>query len=421
MRIEQTRLASGLAVITAALPDFETAAVTVVVRAGSRDEEAENSGVAHFLEHMAFKGTATRSAYGIAMEVEQLGASINAFTSHEVTAYHIVGLRDVVEEGVAILGDVLTASRFAPEDVDLERGVIAQEIARNGDDPHALCVQGFLARAYPGQTLGRPVLGDPAFVARATREDMLGFIARHYGTGTMLVSAAGNVEHGWLCRLVERNFAAIPTTPPPPPRVPQRYGGGLAVHHREDFKQVNLVLGFPSVGMADPAVHAHRMLATALGGGMASPLFQEVRQKRGLVYGVGAGSHGGSDFGLLLVQAGMTPDKLDECLAVIGAELLRLTEAVQETDFTRARNAMLAQLATVKEKPFGLAFYLAEQFFRTGAATGPQPDLDAVRAVQIGDLRAAARQMFAAAPTLSMVGPVQEADQLAIVQRALAG
>jgi predicted Zn-dependent peptidase len=420
MHIEQTKLPSGLTVATASLPGFESAAVAVVVRAGSRDEAAANSGVAHFLEHMAFKGTKSRSALDIAVAVECMGAHVNAFTSQELTAYHINGLRENVPEAIAILGDVLTASLYADEDVALERSVIAQEIARNADDPHSLCVEGFLSTTYPDQPLGRPVLGDPHFVAAATRQDMLDFIARYYRTGNMMVVVSGDVVHADVVELVAQNFAAIPTGDAPSNRATPAYAGGYHRTVRNDFNQVSIALGFPSVPMDAPDFFAQKMLASALGGGMASPLFQEVRQKRGLVYGVGSGTSNGSDFGLMLIQAGTTPDKLAPFLDVACAEALRMTQAVGERDFVRARNALLAELATVKEKPFGLAMYLAGQHFRRGNVTGPEVDLEAVRGVKIEDLRVAATKMLAGSPTLSLVGPVDETDYLAQVQTALA-
>ena len=421
MQIEQSTLAGNLTVVTARLPDFESAAVVVVVRAGSRDETAANSGVAHFLEHMAFKGTATRSAFDISTDIECLGASINAFTSQEITAYHINGLKDSVAEAVAILGDVLTASRYEESDVELERNVIAQEIARAGDDPHSLCMEGFIQIAYPGQSMGRPVLGNPAFIASAARQDLLDFIGANYVSGNMLVLGTGDIDHAWFCDLVTNHFSAIPDRPKPDGRPKPDYAGGLFRLERNDFKQVNIALGFPSVAAQSPDANAHKMLGLALGSGMSSPLFQEVRQKRGLVYGVGAGSNHGTDFGLMAVQAGMTPDNLEECLKVICDEALRITGEVKERDFVRARNKLLADLATVKERPFQLALYLAGQVFRDGTATGPQVDLDAVRAVTVADLKRAAGVILSAPPTLAMVGPVVERDYIGMVTAALGG
>ena len=243
MQIEQTMLASGLTVISARLPDFESAAVMVVVRAGARDEDAAHNGVAHFLEHMAFKGTASRSALDIAVQVECLGAQINAFTSQEMTVYHITGLKDALADALAILGDVLIRSRYDAADVAMERGVIAQEIARKNDDPGSLCSEGFIATAYPDQPMGRTVLGDSAFVAAATREDLLAFVGRHYATGRMAVVATGDIGHAWLCAQVEAHFGGIPAGMGAGHRDIPVYVGGQHVHRRADFKQVNLALG----------------------------------------------------------------------------------------------------------------------------------------------------------------------------------
>ena len=420
MLIEQSTLPGGLTVISARLADFESAAVMVVVRAGSRDESAGQNGVAHFLEHMAFKGTERRTALDIAVEIECLGAQINAFTSQEMTAYHITGLKDAVADALAILGDVLTGSRYDVADVAMERGVIAQEIARKNDDPGSLCSEGFIATAYPNQPMGRTVLGDPAFVAAATRGDLLDFVRRHYATGRMVVVATGDIGHAWLCDRVAEHFAAIPAGLGEGEREKPAYAGGQFIHTRADFKQVNLVLGFPSVAVDAPGFLAHKLLSLALGHGMSSPLFQEVRQKRGLVYGVGAGSSHGSDSGIIAIQAGMTPENLAAVLEVSCIEAKRVMTAIDPRDFKRARNMMLAELASVKERPFQLGMYLAGQFFRHGTARGPEEDMRAVREVEIAALSEAAQAVFSAPPTLALVGPLEEADYLATARTALA-
>lgn len=419
MQIEQSALPNGLTVISARLPEFESAAVMVVVRAGSRDETPEQSGIAHFLEHMAFKGTATRSALDIAVEIECLGAQINAFTSQEMTAYHITGLKDALADALGILGDVLTASRFDEADVAMERAVIAQEIARKNDDPGSLCSEGFIATAYPNQPMGRPVLGSPEVVAGMTREALIGFVGRHYATGRMVVVATGDIEHAWLCRQVEAHFATIPAGLGAGAREKPVYAGGQHIHTRADFRQVNMALGFPSVAIDAPGFLDHKLLSLALGHGMSSPLFQEVRQKRGLVYGVGAGSSHGSDSGVFAIQAGMTPDNLREVITVACAAAKRCGEVIEGRDFMRARNTMLAELASVKERPFQLGMYLAGQFFRHGTARGPAEDMAAVRQVAIADLVATARRVFAAPPTLSLVGPLEADDYLGLASAAL--
>jgi predicted Zn-dependent peptidase len=420
MQIRQTALPSGLTVVSAALPEFESAAVLVAVRAGSRDGTAACSGVAHFLEHMAFKGTEARSALDIAVQIECLGAQINAFTSQEVTAYHITGLKDAVPDALAILGDVLAHSRFDEADIATERAVIAQEIARRNDDPGALCIEGCLATLYAGHPLARPVLGDPDFVSHADRRDLLDFVARHYATGRMVVVATGDIDHDWLCGRVAEDFAAIPRGAGENGRGAPVPRGGEFVLDRADFKQINLAIAWPSVPVDAPRFAADKLLSLALGQGLSSPLFQEIRQKRGLVYGVGTGSSHGSDFGMFVVQAGMTPENLDTFLAVAGVELARAREGVAERDFMRARNVMLAELAAVKERPFQLAYYLAGQFFRHGSASGPQHDIDLLRVVEPAALAESARAILAGAPVLSLVGPLGGvAGHLATLQAAL--
>ena len=421
MHIEQTTLPGGLTVVTANLPDYESAAFVVAVRAGSRDETTANTGVAHFLEHMAFKGTRTRSAFDIAVTVECLGAQINAFTNQEMTVYHITGLRDAAADALEILGDILTASRFAMDDVLIERAVIAQEIAQGNDDPHTLCIEGLLATAYREQPMGRPIIGAPAVVAALTDTDLRAFVNRHYSASNIVIVATGNIAHAWALEAATRHFAVLPSADPPARRVAPSYDGGYHRHTRADFQQVNISMGFPSVAMDAPDFFAHKMLAAALGGGMASPLFQEVRNKRGLVYYVGAGAHNGADAGLFLIQAGTTPDKLAEFFTVAGAEAVRIGGAVEERDHLRARNLFLAELAVVKERPAQLAFYLANQVFRRGEATGPDIDLAAVRAVTVDDLRRAAAVIFKTPPTLSLVGPIDDADYPGMLRSALAG
>ena len=420
MRIEQTTLPSGLTVISATLPDFESASLMVVVNAGARDETEERNGVAHFLEHMAFKGTTTRSAFDIAVQIECLGADINAFTSREATAYYIDGPRDVMEEALTILGDVLTASRFDTADVDMERGVIAQEIAGRNDNPGALCGEGLYATAYPDHPLGRTILGNPDFVAHATRDDLQAFVRQHYMTGRMVVVATGNIEHAWLVDHVANRFAALPQGATGKARVLPVYAGGQHLYFRKDFSQINMALAFPSVALDAPKQIAHQLLAGALGDGMSSPLFQEVREKRGLVYGVGAMSSHGDDSGLFAIAAAMTPEHLTAVLETACTEARRCTETIGDRDFMRARNMSLAQLAAVKERPFPLARYLAGQFFRHGMARGPEGDIARIRAVEIGELRDAAREIFAGTPTLSLVGPMAEADYIGTVKAVFA-
>jgi len=419
MHTQLTTLANGLRVITATLPGFDSAAVGAFVDVGSRNERAEENGIAHFLEHMAFKGTTTRSALDIAGEIETLGSNINAYTSQGVTAYFVTGLAKNVEKSVAIIGDVLTASVFNESDIATEKGVILQEISRSTDNPGHIAYNAFNETAYPGQAIGRSILGPPEFIKAATRENFTSFVARYYTAQNMVVVGVGDIEHVAFAQMVERYFAAIPSRPDVPAEARAAYVGGLKRAPSTKFEQVTALLGWQSVAETDPRVYAHRMMATAIGGGMSSPLFQEVREKRGLVYSVHAYSDHGADHGDFVIFAGTTAKHVEELFTVACGELTKAAAQISEQDMVRAKNSLLVGLATAKERPFSLAQGIAGSLFERGYVMTPEQAIKSVEAVTADDVQRAARQIIASQPTISLVGPVPEADYHARVVAAL--
>jgi predicted Zn-dependent peptidase len=419
MHTQLTTLASGLRVITSTLPGFDSAAVGAFVDVGSRNENAEENGIAHFLEHMAFKGTTTRSALDIAIEIETLGSNINAYTSQGVTAYFVTGLASTVEKSVAIIGDVLTNSVFNEADIETEKGVILQEISRSFDNPGHVAYNAFNKTAYPDQAIGRSILGPPEFIKAATRENFTSFVARYYTARNMVVVGTGDIEHEAFVQMVERYFASIPSRPDVPAEAPVRYVGGFERGASTKFEQVTALLGWQSVAETDSRVYAHRMLSTAIGGGMSSPLFQEVREKRGLVYAVHAGHDCGPDYGEFIMQAGATPDNLDELVKVACGVFVNAGAAITEHDLGRARNRELVGYATIKEKPFSLARYLASNLFDHGRIVEPDEEKRAVEAVTMEDMAEAAASIFQTPPTVALVGPVPETDYLATIKAEL--
>jgi len=420
MNIEQSTLPNGLRVISVNLPGFDSAAVAAFVDAGSRNETAENNGIAHFLEHMAFKGTTHRTSLQIGQEIEVLGSSINAYTSQDQTCYFVTGLKSTVAESVAILGDVLTSSVFDTAEIAVERGVILQEIRRSSDNPSHVAHDGFGLTAYPDQALGRPILGRPAFIESAGQDNFRNFVAKHYFAENMVVVGTGGVEHAAFVALVGEHFGALPSRPEADKAPPARYVGGYARETEKDFEQVTVLLGLRSVGETDPTVHAHKVLARAIGGGMSSPLFQEVREKRGLVYSVHAYSDHGADYGDFVVFAGTTAQHVGELLTVACGEIAKATARIGEQDMQRAKNSLLVQIATAKEKPFTLARGLAGSLFEHGHVVTPEEAMRDIEAVTMEDVTAAARAVVASNPTLSLVGPVADADYHGQVQAALA-
>ncbi len=420
MNIEQTVLPSGLRVVSVNLPGFDSAAIAAFVKAGARNETEENNGIAHFLEHMAFKGTATRTALQIGAEIEVLGSNINAFTSHEMTCYFVTGLKSTIAQSVAILGDVLTASNYNDSDIATEKGVILQEIRRSADNSSHVAYDGYGLTAYPSQSIGRPILGRAALIEQVTRDYFTNFIAQNYFAENMVVVGTGDFEHTAFVDHVVEHFSLLPSHAEPVTVASARYVGGHIRNTEKDFEQVTILLGLQSVSETDAAVWAHKVMARALGGGMSSPLFQEVREKRGLVYSVNAYSDHGVDHGEMVMFAGTTAKHVDELLTVACAEITKFTSHVAEADMMRAKNSLLVGLATAKERPFSLARGIAGSLFEHGKIITPEETMRKVEAVTLDDVKAAASLMVSSNPTISLVGPVPDQDYHAQVRAALA-
>ncbi|MDR3529633.1 MAG: pitrilysin family protein [Rhodopila sp.] len=416
MDIRLTTLPSGLRIVTANLPGFDSAAVAAFVDSGSRNETEGENGIAHFLEHMAFKGTTSRTALDIAREVENLGSNMNAFTSQSMTAYFVTGLAPTIEKSVAIIGDVLTASVFDEAEIATEKGVILQEISRSFDNPGNLAYNGFGSIAYPDQALGRSILGPPDMIRAMTRDHFASFVDRFYVARNIVVVGAGAIEHTAFAQMVEKYFAGLPNRPSVPDEAPARWVGGYNRAGSNKFEQVTALIGWNSVPETDERVHAHSLLATAIGGGMSSPLFQEVREKRGLVYSVSGSHDSGVDFGEMLLYAGTTPDKLDEVIKVSCGVFRDAMLAIGPEDLARAKNRELVALATIKERPFGLARFLASGLFDHGRIVAPDERKRAVEAVTTDDVIEAATMIFKTNPAIALVGPVPDTDYVGLIK-----
>ncbi|MEM6665882.1 MAG: pitrilysin family protein, partial [Pseudomonadota bacterium] len=275
-----TTLANGLRVVTEAMPHLQSAALGVWIGAGARAEHSHESGIAHMLEHMAFKGTERRTAQGIAEEIEAVGGDLNAMTSFETTAYYARVLADDVPLAIDILGDILINSRFDPAELERERGVILQEIRAAHDTPDDLVFDLAQRAAFGDQPLGRPILGTTESVSGFQSADLQSYLGRMYGPDRMILAAAGAVEHDAVVALAESTFESRPV-PEDTPLAPAHFQGGFEGVAR-DLEQVHLVKGFEGWSYRSPDIYAAQVLAGVLGGGMSSRLFQEAREKRGL-------------------------------------------------------------------------------------------------------------------------------------------
>ncbi len=400
-----TTLPGGLRVATARLPHVETVAVGVWIGAGTRHEPGDAAGVAHMLEHMAFKGTERRDARRIAEEIESVGGSLDAHTSREYTAYYARLLAADLPLALDLVADILQHSRLDEEELARERQVVLQEIAEVNDAPDDLVFDLFQEQAFPDQPLGRPVLGNRDSVAAMSREALCRFLRERYVMPRTIVAAAGKVEHEEVEALAERLFDGLaPDGRSASP--PARYRGGARLVERE-FDQVHLLLGFPAVSYTDPDYFALHLLSNILGGGMASRLFQEVRERRGLAYSVFSFASCFSDTGLFGVYSSTEPERAAELVFTLCDELLRFGEGPTEEELARAKKQLEASLLMSLESCGAVAEDMARQLLFYGRRL-PVPELvERIEAVDREQIRRLAQRLLAATPpTLAAIGPL---------------
>jgi len=388
----------------------ETVSVGVWADVGARHEPAEINGVCHMLEHMAFKGTRRRSALDIAVEMEDVGGHMNAYTSREHTAFYAKMLKEDLPLAMDILADILQHSVFDPNELERERGVVVQEICQSIDTPDDIVFDHFQATAYGNQALGRPVLGTVDSVRRLDSQTVGGFQHAHYSPDRLVVAAAGRLDHDVLVDLVKTMFTDL-STRPPDSDTRARYTGG---EYREprDVEQVHVVLGFDSVSYADPDYYATAILATLLGGGMSSRLFQEVREKRGLAYTVNAYATSYVDGGLFTLYAGTSPDDVAALTPVLCEEINKVRVRVAPDEVARARAQLRASILMGQESTSGRCEQLARQVLVYGRPISNEEVLAELEAVDEAAVVRVANRVFSTPPTLASLGALDTMEPL---------
>lgn len=404
MSVEITTLNNGLRVVTDHRPGFETAAVGVWVDVGARYETAPQNGIAHMLEHMAFKGTRSRSAQDIAEQIEAVGGHLNAYTGREHTAYFARVLRDDVRLGVDILADILQHSAFDPEELERERTVILQEIGQAEDTPDDIIFDRLQETAFPDQPLGRAILGTAERVAGMPRDELADFMGRHYQGSRMVLCSAGAVDHSEMVALAGEMFADLPNRPDSPMEKALYQGGDY--RDNRTLEQVHLTLAFPGLAYDDEDFYTLQVLSTLFGGGMSSRLFQEVRERRGLCYSVFSFASSYVDGGLFGIYAGTGADELDQLVDVVGDELVKLADGVSEEEVDRGRAQLKAGTLMSLESSSARAEQLARQLLIFGR---PIPMEELVARIDAVDPAAVARvagRLARNRPTIAALGPI---------------
>lgn len=417
--IEFTTLPNGVRVVTEPMNGFESASLGIWVAAGARHERAEQNGIAHFLEHMAFKGTKRRSALQIAEEIEDVGGYLNAYTSREVTAYYARVLKADVPLAFDVISDIVLNPVFDPRELEIERGVILQEIGQALDTPDDIIFDWLQEAAFPDQPMGRTILGPAERVRAFTREDLAGFVAEHYAPERMILSAAGAVDHDDLVRLAEAAFGHL--TPGRSGLVmPAGFFGGEK-RELKALEQVHFTLGLEGPAYTDAAIYTAQVFAGALGGGMSSRLFQEAREKRGLCYTIFAQAGAYSDTGMLTIYAGTSADQIEGLALLTIDELKRSADDMSVAEVDRARAQMKAGLLMGLESASSRAERLARQVAIWNRVIPLEETVQKIDAVDLGAVRDFAGGMMQGAGTaLAIYGPGEAAPALEALRERLA-
>lgn len=402
--VRVTQLPCGLRVATDPMPEMETVSLGVWAGVGTRNEPREINGVAHLLEHMAFKGTARRSARAIAEEIEAVGGHLNAYTSREHTAYYAKVLAEDAPLAVDILADILQHSTFDEAELARERAVVLQEIGQAEDTPDDIIFDHFQATAYPDQAIGRPVLGTADIIRGLPRAAVAGYLKDHYTADRLVLAAAGRIDHDRLVELAAARFGELGAQAEPD-YDPARYDGG-DFREARDLEQVHLVLGFPGVGYRDDDHYAATVLSTILGGGMSSRLFQEIREKRGLVYSIYSFASSYSDGGVFGIYAGTGEAEVEELIPLVCEEIMRLPETLDPAEVRRARAQLKAGILMARESTGSRCEQLAQQILVFGRPLPMAEIVSRVEAVDEARLARLAARLFAGRPTVAALGPV---------------
>lgn len=424
--VHRSVLPGGLRVVTEFVPSVRSASVGVWVDVGSRDEGPTVAGAAHFLEHLLFKATPTRNAVEIAQAVDAVGGELNAFTSREHTCYYAHVLDEDLELAVDLVSDVVLNGLCAPEDVEVERDVVLEEIAMRDDDPEDTLGDVFLTAMFGDHPVGRPVIGSVESVSAMTRNQLHSFHIRRYVPERMVVAAAGNIDHRRVLKLVNRYFGPR-LAASRPPRPPRKGGGrvsgrpGLTLVNR-DCEQTHLTLGVRTPGRHWPHRWALTVLNTALGGGLSSRLFQQIRETRGLAYSVYSAVDTFADSGAFSVYAGCLPERFPEVVRVTTDILETVArDGITEHEFRIAKGALRGGLVLGLEDSASRMNRLGRTELSYGEYRSVASTLQRIDAVTVDEVNAVARRVLGGNYGAAVLGPHRSPRALPPRLRAIRG
>jgi predicted Zn-dependent peptidase len=418
--IRKERLANGLTLLTESMPDVRSVAIGVWLRRGSRHEPARLNGISHFIEHLLFKGTESRSAKAIALAMDSIGGQMDAFTSKEYTCFYAKVLDTHVRDAVDLLSDIVQRPAFDPTELERERGVVLEEIRMVEDSPDELVYDLFTDHFYPRQPLGRPIQGTARTVRALGRGQLLGYFRESYRPGDILIAAAGNLRHAEMARLVRTAFGALERGPrrserPPTPRA----RAAIVTRRKRELEQLHLLVGLAAFPEGFPGRYALYVLNTILGGTMSSRLFQTIREERGLAYSVYSALNTFLDSGMLTVYAATSPEAGADVVRLVAGEMRSLAQSgPRPEELTMAKEHLKGSLMLALESTSSRMSQLARQEIYFGRQVTSKETLDRVSRVTGSEVRAVARRLFRGRRlALAAVGQI---DRLRFDRRALA-
>lgn len=419
MTLQSTKLSNGLRVVTDTVNTVESVAVGIWCDVGTRHEDMAHNGVAHMVEHMVFNGTPSRTSKDIVEQIESVGGQMNAYTSRELTAYYIHLLKEDVSLALDVLSDMVQRPTFPNVDLEKERGVIVQEIGMTNDTPDDLVFDLYQKTAYPNQSIGAPILGTASIVQEMAKDTLFDYVQNFYTPQNLVISAAGNISHEEMVLMVEKYFCDLPKNQKISYKKAEYKGG--EIRSDKDLEQSHIVMGFQGVDKKSSDYYAAMLMSTIFGGGMSSRLFQEVREKHGLVYSVYSSHVGYHDDGQFEIYAGTGPDKLPKLIPVICDEIQKIIQnPVSAKELARAKSQLRASILMGRESMLSRANRQAKHMINFDEELSIDQILQKIETISVENIAKISQKIFTGKPTLAALGPLKKLESYEEINERLA-
>ena len=403
MSFLQSKTSNGINVVTYSMEHVNSVTINVIVKVGSRYESEQESGISHFLEHMAFNGTSNRTATEIAIEFDTIGGHFNAYTSRENTVYYTKVLSQHTKQAMTILADILQNSVFSSDEITKEFNVISQEIAEVKDNPDDLVYEKFYKLAYPNQPLGRSILGTVENIAKFDKPAFTSYMSKHYTTNNIVISIAGKINHDDAVHLVEQLFSSFSESEKRSCMTAQ-YKGGIEIIEK-DLEQTTIALGFEGVSYSNIETFYHaQILSIIFGGGLSSRLFQKIREELGLAYSIGSWLNSYSDSGIFSIHAATDHSNVESVLDNINNEIDKIRINISEEELIRAKSQIESNIYMAEERPEYKSEEIGKNFSIFGKYFTVKEVMKIINSTQNNDLVKSAEKIFSSQPTLSIIG-----------------